>query len=113
MCQFINDYQSKLPNCKSGVIREGTIVFDEKGVYQPVYDKNAEPVVDPSVLRLAQPISIDYNEYLKFKRMKEKPTAQQLVVSRKNNSELHENYYKIIREEKIRDQLDNPEYTAD
>lgn len=33
MCQFINDYQTKLPNNKSGAIRQGALVFDEKGVY--------------------------------------------------------------------------------
>ena len=82
------------------MIREGTIVFDEKGVYQPVLDKNAEPVIDPSVLKLAQPISIDYSEYLKFKNLKEKPLPKSLVVSRKNHSVLHANFYKIVREEK-------------
>ena len=33
MCQYINDYQTKLPNNKSGAIREGALVFDEKGIY--------------------------------------------------------------------------------
>ena len=113
MCQFINDYQTKLPNNKSGAIRQGALVFDEKGVYQPVLDKNAEPVIDPSVLKLAQPISIDYTEYLKFKSMKEKPQPRTLVVSRRNHSSLHANYYKIVREEKQKDQFSNREYTTD
>jgi hypothetical protein len=76
------------------------MVFDEKGVYQPVLDKNAEPIIDPSVLKLAQPIQIDYSEYLKFKSLKEKPLPKTLVVSRRNHSDLHANFYKIVREEK-------------
>ena len=76
------------------------MVFNDKGVYQPVLDKNAEPVIDPSVLKLAQPISIDYTEYLKFKSLKEKPLPKTLVVSRRNNSDLHANFYKIVREDR-------------
>ena len=76
-------------------------------------DKNAEPVIDPSVLKLAQPISIDYTEYLKFKNLKEKPKPKTLVVSRKNHSDLHANYYNIVREDKQKDQFQNHEYTDD
>ena len=89
------------------------MVFNDKGVYQPVLDKNAEPVIDPSVLKLAQPISIDYTEYLKFKSLKEKPLPKTLVVSRRNHSDLHANFYKIVREDRQKEQFSNRDYTED
>jgi len=58
------------------------IKFDEKGRYIPYLDKMGDPIIDPGVLKVPQPIKIDFKEFGTSKLGQLDP--RNLIPSKKN-----------------------------
>ena len=98
LCEFITEKEKSFPRNRSRALAPGTLKFDSKGRNIPYRDKTGCPIVDPSVLQVAEKISIDYAAFERSELGISNP--RKFVVTKKTYPKLYMTSQKIIQEDK-------------
>ena len=98
LCEFISEKEKSFPRNRSRVLAPEIFKFDSKGRNIPYRDKTGCPIVDPSVLKVAEKISIDYAAFERSEAGISNP--RKFVVTSKTYPKLYRLSQKIIQEDK-------------